>query len=332
MKQSVLVGPGRSRVVERPTPQPGESDVVVRVGLCGVCASELPLWRSGSGEMMEGARETALGHEIVGTVAAVGAKVQDLEIGERVTGWLFRGFAEFVMAPRSHVVRIPDSLSDEAAIGEPLACAMSAARRTAIDLGDRVAIVGLGYMGLLFLMAARHRGAREIVAIDLRAEARSRALTLGADRAYSPDDVEAHWRLTRFDEIAKGHGFDVVVEASGHPSGLSLASEITRAHGVLSIFGYHQDGPRQVDMQMWNWKALEVLNAHERRQDYLMDSMRRGLELATAGRFDPGPLVTHRYTLDAVDEAFSMVDRKPSGFVKAVIAIGTPTGGYASSE
>jgi threonine dehydrogenase-like Zn-dependent dehydrogenase len=114
---------------------------------------------------------------------------------------------------------------------------------------------------------------------------------------------------------------DVAIEASGTQAGLTLAGQMAREHGVLAILGYHQGGPRQVDMELWNWKALEVLNAHERRAGYQMDCMRRGLTLLAAGKLQTAPLVTHRFGLDQVDDAFRALLTKPAGFVKAVITI-----------
>jgi threonine dehydrogenase-like Zn-dependent dehydrogenase len=96
---------------------------------------------------------------------------------------------------------------------------------------------------------------------------------------------------------------------------------MVREHGVLSIVGYHQGGRRQVDMELWLWKALEVLSAHERRADYQMDCMRRGLALVAAGKLDMAPLVTHRYELDGVDRAFEALVARPKGFVKGVIVM-----------
>jgi threonine dehydrogenase-like Zn-dependent dehydrogenase len=114
-------------------------------------------------------------------------------------------------------------------------------------------------------------------------------------------------------------GFDIVVEASGSQAGLSLAGELVRAHGVLSILGFHQGAPRSVDMEMWNWKALDVVNAHVRRRSNLVEATRAGLALMGAGRFSFEPLVTHRYNLSQLDEAFTALRDKPEGFIKAVI-------------
>jgi threonine dehydrogenase-like Zn-dependent dehydrogenase len=94
---------------------------------------------------------------------------------------------------------------------------------------------------------------------------------------------------------------------------------MVRAHGVLSILGYHQGGMREVDVAMWNWKAIDVVNAHVRRREDLLESMRIGLALEEKGLIDLGSLVTHRFPLANVDQAFTALRDKPPGFIKAVV-------------
>jgi threonine dehydrogenase-like Zn-dependent dehydrogenase len=316
LKQSIIMRPRTSLLEERPLPAVGLDDVLVQVKACGVCASELHGWQGDSGVYP---RE--YGHEIAGVVVEVGGAVAEFRPGMAVTGLFGRGFAEFACAPQKYVTRIPDGLIFEQAIGEPLACVMSGVRRARIDLGDTLAIIGLGFMGLLTLQAARLRGPARIIAIDPRPEALEVARRFGADETLKPDDVPEALRLTQWGQLGKGHGVDVAIEASGTQSGLTLAGEMAREHGLLSLVGWQQGGLRLVDMELWNWKALDVLNAHERRLDYLMDSMRRGLALIAHGDLDLGALVSHRFPLDAVDDAFRTLQDKPKGYVKAVITV-----------
>ena len=124
-----------------------------------------------------------------------------------------------------------------------------------------------------------------------------------------------------WENIGKGFGADVVIEASGTQVALTLAGEIVKEHGILSIVGYHQGGLRSIDMDLWNWKGIEVVNAHERRADFQMDSMRRALKLLQARKIVMDPLITHRYSLDQVDQAFSDLEQKPKGFIKAVVVM-----------
>jgi threonine dehydrogenase-like Zn-dependent dehydrogenase len=238
-----------------------------------------------------------------------------------VAGLFWKGYAEYAVAPHSLVTPIPAGIGYDVALGEPLSCVVSAARRTRIEPGDSVAIVGLGFMGLLMLQAVRLRGPACIIGLDVREEALALARRLGANKVLTPEQVPDSLKLTSWGQLGGDYGVDVAIEASGTQAGLALAGQMVHEHGVLSILGYHQGGPRQVDVELWNWKALEVLNAHERRADYQMDCMRRGLALLAAGRIEMASLVTHRFGLGQVDEAFQALSTKPSGFVKAVITI-----------
>ncbi|MGH2613763.1 MAG: alcohol dehydrogenase catalytic domain-containing protein [Thermomicrobiales bacterium] len=314
MRYSQLIAPRTSEVVEAATPAPGPGEVLVRVLVSGVCASELHSWAEGRPGYPH-----RFGHEPMGVVAAVGPAVTRLRDGDRVTGVFNQAYADYCLASETNLLPVPDNVRDENALGEPLACLVNAQRRTPVALADRVALIGLGYMGLGMLQLLKLRGPSRIVAIDVREDARAAAKRLGADEVYHPDELPEENRLTRFSDWQSGRGFEVVVEGSGTQAGLTLAGELVRAHGVLSILGYHQGGPRQVDVGMWNWKAIDVVNAHVRRRADLMESMRIGLELAANSLIDLGALVTHRYGLTEVDRACADLEAKPPGFIKAVV-------------
>jgi threonine dehydrogenase-like Zn-dependent dehydrogenase len=318
MRYSQMIAPQQSELVERLTPTPGEGEVLVRVTTCGVCASELHPWVHG-----DGAYPRRFGHEPVGVVEEVGPGVDRFATGDRVTGLFTGGFSDVAIAREGDLLPVPVGVNDESAMGEPLACLVNAQRRTPVELADRVALIGLGYMGLGMLQLLRLRGPSRIVAIDVREEARDRALALGADVALHPDNLPDHYLLTSFGDWDSDRGFDVVVEASGTQPGLTLAGKLVRAHGELSILGYHQGGERTVDMQMWNWKAIDVVNAHVRRREDLLESMRIGLELEAKRLIDLGSLVSHRFGLGEVDEAYAALRDKPPGFVKAVVRPGS---------
>jgi len=314
MRQAVLSGGQRFTIEDAGTPAPGPNDVLVKVQACGVCASELHAWEGGEGA------PRMLGHEVAGEVVAVGTAASGLVVGDRVTGLFQRGFADYAMAPADRVARLPDGIGAVHAFGEPLACVISAARRTRVDLGDRVIVVGLGFMGLLMLQLVRSMGAAHIIGVDVRGDALAAARRLGADEAVTPEALD-RGLLASFaieGSLARG-GVDVVVEATGTQAGLTLAGELVRQHGILSILGYHQGAPRSVDMRLWNFKAFDVVNAHERRTDYRMDCMRRGLALAAGGRLDLASLVTHTFALDDVGRAFQALATKPPGFIKSVV-------------
>jgi threonine dehydrogenase-like Zn-dependent dehydrogenase len=300
-----LIGPSEFDVVERVLEPPAPGQVRVRILATGVCASELHAVID-----PQPSYPVLIGHEPVGIVEAIGAGVEGLSVGMRATGGFGPAFAEKVLADHRHLVPVPQDLSLEDSIGEPLGCVVEARRRTHVESSDRIALVGVGYMGLLMLQILMVTGAGPVTVVDPRGDARRSALTFGAIEALAPVGVTPDL-----------HGAsDVVIEATGTQAGLDLATELVREHGILSILGYHQAN-RSVDMQQWNWKAIDVVNAHVRRRDLLNEAIRRGLELTRKGRIHPGALVTHRFGLDGVGDAFGALARKPDGFIKAIVTI-----------
>jgi threonine dehydrogenase-like Zn-dependent dehydrogenase len=119
--------------------------------------------------------------------------------------------------------------------------------------------------------------------------------------------------------LTKGRGCERVIEAVGRQDTLDLASALVAERGVLVVAGYHQDGPRQVDMQQWNWKGIDVVNAHERDPRAYVRGMREALEAVSSGVLDPLPLLTHRYPLDGLGRALDDAARRPAGFVKGIL-------------
>jgi len=110
-----------------------------------------------------------------------------------------------------------------------------------------------------------------------------------------------------------------VIEAVGKQWPLDLGGELVGFGGKLIIAGYHQDGPRQVNMQNWNWKGIDVINAHERDPGMQMQGLREAIEAVASGRLDPTPLYTHRFSLDQLGPALDATRDKPPGFVKALV-------------
>jgi threonine dehydrogenase-like Zn-dependent dehydrogenase len=301
-----LIGPRRFDVVEQTLEPPGPGQVQVKILATGVCASELHAVIDD-----QPSYPLLIGHEPTAIVEEVGSGVDGFSPGMRVTGGFGPAFAERALADHRFLVAVPEGLGVEDGIGEPLGCVVEGRRRTRIIAGDRVAIVGVGYMGLLMLQLLPVGGTGAAVAIDPRPDARDTALGFGATEALSSTDVTSDL-----------HGsFDVVVEATGTQLGLDLASELVREHGVVSILGYHVGARRTVDVQMWNWKAIDVVNAHVRRRDLLNEAIRRGLELTRQGKIQPGKLVSHRFGLGEVGNAFHALETKPEGFIKAVVFI-----------
>lgn len=315
VRAAVLAGPGRTEIHEVDLVEPGPDQVRIRLAGSGVCASNLPVWE-GREWFTYPQSPGAPGHEGWGTVDAVGAGVTDIAAGDRVAALSYAAYAEHDIAAADSVVRLPPALADMPFPGEPLGCAMNIFRRSDISEGHTVAIVGIGFLGALLTQLATAAGAR-VIAISRRPFALDVARASGAAETIPMDD---HYRIIeRVRELTGGEGCDRVIEAVGLQWPLDLAGELTRERGRLVIAGYHQDGSRQVNMQMWNWRGLDVINAHERDSRVYVDGIRAAVDAVAAGRLDPAPLYTHSFPLDRLGDALQATLDRPDGFLKALM-------------
>ena len=315
MRAGVIAAPGRAVVATADRPEPGPGQVLLRLEGSGVCASSLPLWEGRSWFEYPQA-PGAPGHEGWGRIVAVGEGVSGLREGDRVAALTYRAHAEYDIAEADAVVPLPPALDGVAMPGEPLGCAVNIFRRSRVEAGQTVAIVGIGFLGALLTQLASHAGAR-VIAISRRPFSLDVARAAGAEETIVMDDVararEAVERLT------DGHWCERVIEAVGLQGPLDLAGDITGEYGRLVIAGYHQDGPRQVNMQQWNWRGIDVVNAHERDPRRYVDGMRSAVDLMAAGVLDPTPLFTHRFPLDRLGDALELTRQRPDGFMKALV-------------
>ena len=315
MRAARLAGPGRVVLEEVKLPEPGPGQVRIRLEGCGVCASNLTPW--GGAEWMQYPTDPgALGHEGWGTIDAVGEGVEGLAEGQRVAALSYAAYAEYDLADASAVVPLPAALDGQPFPGEPLGCAMNIFRRSGIGAGQTVAVVGVGFLGALLTRLAKDAGAR-VIAISRRPFSLDVARDMGADELVPMDD---HWRIIeRVKEMTGGVFCDRVIEAVGKQWPLDLAGELTRERGRLVVAGYHQDGPRQVNMQLWNWRGIDVVNAHERDPQVYVDGIRAAVDAVASGRLDPSPLYTHTFPLDRLGDALDATRDRPDGFLKALI-------------
>lgn len=312
---AILTQPMTVAFDERPPPRVGPRDVRVRLEGCGICGSNLPVWEGRP--WFEYPREPGSpGHEGWGVIDAVGSEVQTLSEGTRVALLSQHAFADYDIADAGQVVEIPQAIGDAPFPGEPLACAMNVFRRCDIHPGQTVAVVGAGFFGLLLVQLAAHAGA-QVIAISHRASSRAAALRMGAHEALADDDPAAV--IARIRERTQDLGCPRVIESTGLQSPLDLATEITAERGRLIIAGYHQDGPRQVNLQRWNWNGLDVINAHERDPAVYTHGLRLAALAVADGWLDPSPLYTHRFPLRHLADAFECARRRPEGFIKALI-------------
>jgi threonine dehydrogenase-like Zn-dependent dehydrogenase len=317
MRAAVVVAPGRVEITSAELPLPKSTEVRVKIESCGVCASNLSPW-AGAPWFTYPMEPGALGHEACGRIDAVGAELSGWREGERVALLSQRAYAEYDVVTPDSMVRLPGALDGTPFPGEPLGCAMNIFQRAEIRSGDTVAMVGIGFLGALLTQLAVDAGAR-VLAIARRPFAQEIAREAGAAEVIPMDD---HWQIIeRVRELTGGRFCDVTLESTGKQWPLDLGAELTRERGRLVIAGYHQDGPRQVNMQLWNWRGLDVINAHEREPRIYREGMEAAVRAVQAGRLRPAALYTHQLPLEQLGEALDLTRDRPEGFMKALITL-----------
>jgi 2-desacetyl-2-hydroxyethyl bacteriochlorophyllide A dehydrogenase len=310
-----LLGSERVEVREVPLALPARGEVRVRLEGCGVCASNLPVWegREWFGYPLA---PGAPGHEGWGRIDALGEDVSGFEVGERVALLSQQAYAQHDFAGTAQLVKVPPELNDVAFPGEPLACAVNIFARSRISAGERIAIVGIGFLGAALTRLATDAGA-EVIALSRRPFALRTAERLGARAAIGLTDSAQAIRQAR--ELSGDGGFRCVIECVGSQDALDIASELTATRARLVIAGYHQDGTRKIDLQRWNWQGLDVVNAHEREPAVYRSGMLQAARYLQSGTLRISDLFTHEFELTEAAVAFDTLARRPDGFLKAWI-------------
>jgi threonine dehydrogenase-like Zn-dependent dehydrogenase len=320
MDAAVLTGARAMRVEQVAIPEPGAGELRVRLEGCGVCGSNVEPWEGQPWSTYPGA-PGGLGHEGWGVVDAIGAGVPAtgdgaFAIGDRVATLAGNSFAQYDVVAADMAVKLPASLAGMAVPGEPLGCVMNIFRRADVQAGQTVAIIGIGFLGALLTRLCTDAGAR-VIAISRRPFSLDLARRYGAAETIPMDDHYAI--IARVNELTGDAGCARVIECVGRQWPLDLAGELVGFGGRLVVAGYHQDGPRQVNMQAWNWKGIDVVNAHERDPAVQMCGLREAIDAVASGRIDPAPLYTHRYPLGQLGEALDAARDRPDGFLKALV-------------
>jgi NADPH:quinone reductase len=318
LSAALIVAPGRIEIIESPLRDPAPSEVRIRMEGCGVCASNVPVWEGR--EWFQYPQEPGSpGHEGWGIIDAVGKDVRSVQPGDRVAALTYHAFASHDFAPEGNVLRLPEALSQCPVPGEPLGCAINIFRRAAVEPGESVAIVGIGFLGALLTQLTARRGAR-VIAIARRESALQLARACGATDTIPM--LDHNGIIQQVMQLTGGEGCHCVIEAAGKQWPLDLAAELTRVRGRLIVAGYHQDGPRQVNMQLWNWRGLDVINAHERAHEVYVDGMSGAIKALLESTLDPSPLYTHNFGLHQLDQALAVTATRPEGFCKALVRMG----------
>jgi 2-desacetyl-2-hydroxyethyl bacteriochlorophyllide A dehydrogenase len=314
MKTSVIESPGRIVIRDAELPAIGEKDVLVKLQGTGICASNLPVWE-GREWFSYPFEPGAPGHEGFGKVAAVGRKVTEVAVGDHVALISYNAFAEYDKADVNNVVRIPSLIAGTPFPGEPAACAVNVFKRSEIREGQTVLVIGAGYLGCLLIQLIKNAGS-EVAVVSRRKTSLDFAKEAGASHLVQMED----YNKTIFElRSAYPDGFQTIIEATGAQSSLDLATELISVRGRLVIAGYHQDGPRTINMQQWNWRGIDVINAHEREPGVYKRGLEEAVELTGKGILQPEKYITHYLRFENINDAFRLLRERPENFMKAVI-------------
>ena len=313
LRYLAAVAPGATEVRTGPSAALPVGSVRVLVEYAGICHSDTAGLKESNGPF-----PYRMGHEVSGTV--IESADHAVPDGSRVIAYVGDGYAtEVVTAAENLVVLDAECTLLDGALAEPLACVIGAVEMLDLTRVDHVMVVGAGFMGLLtvgYLTAAGHR----VTVVEPRTRTRELSIELGAQEALDPAEAR-NARLPSF----------VVIEATGTPSGLALASDLVSTGGTLGIMGYHQSegGHRTVDMRSWNFRALRVLNLQHRNRTDVLRWLDRAQRMSARGVLNPGRLVDSFVALEDFHDVLH-ADPRTSDVVKSALRPGAPlsTSGY----
>ena len=320
--QAVLAGP-KNFVLKQQVLAADSDRLLIRVDGCGVCASSLPIWQ-GRPWFTYPYPDGVPGHEGWGEIIDIGDGLNrsslptQLDCGQKVSFLSDNAFASHVAVAPENIVPLPTLLHDRPFPGEAVGCALNIFRRADISAGQWVAIIGAGFLGLLLVQLAVAAGSR-VVVLTRRPTGRELAKKFGALECFDTDDWWGNGQ--KIMGLTEGRGCERIIEATGLQFALELATEIIAEYGRLVIAGYHQDGLRQVNMQQWNWRAIDVINAHERDPRRSMQGIVDGIDAVREGRIQLDCLLTNRFSLAGLNDAFRMLEERPEGFIKGWVEL-----------
>jgi L-iditol 2-dehydrogenase len=345
MKAAIFHGPGKMQLEEKDVPQITADDVLVKIKVSAICGTDVRIF---DGKKTKGVRlPSVIGHEMVGIVEEVGAKVNGFAVGERVgvipvipcgkcnyclsnrenacanrtaIGYEFDGgFAEYVRIPGTalaagNLVKLPDHVSfEQAVIAEPLACCINGNRKSNIQLNDTVVVIGAGPIGLMHVQLAKLSGASKIIVSELLEHRLDKALEAGATTLVNSGKESLYDVVMRETD---GYGADAVIMAIGIPQIVNDCLKLARKGGTVNLFaGFTNGVMSEIDPNLLHYNELVVVGTTaSTRADY-----HKALSLISAGKINTNVIITEGYTLENIEQA--ILDVKTGKGMKSVIQI-----------
>lgn len=331
------------RLEDRPVPEPGDDQVLLRMDSVGICGSDVHYWTHGAiGDFVVKA-PMVLGHEAAGVVHKVGNNVENLAVGDRVAvepgvpcrrcNFCKTGVynlclkMEFCATPPIHgnlcryyvhaadfCYKLPDNMSlEEGALMEPLAVGVHACKRAGVSLGKKVLICGAGPIGLVNLLTAKAMGASEVIITDIVQSRLDVAKSMGASHTYLIKIGEAPEAMAADIETILGDKPDVTIECSGAESSIRFGIFSTKSGGMLVLVGL---GAPEIKMPIVNAAVREV---DIRGIFRYANCYPTAIAMVASGKVDVKPLITHRFTLEETLKAFETSKTGEGGAIKVMI-------------
>jgi L-iditol 2-dehydrogenase len=345
MLAAVYHGEEDLRVEEVPLPKVGEGEILVRVRSASICGTDLRIYQGQHRKYPPGTRRIP-GHEVVGSIAAVGTGVEELQEGQMVfiapnmgcghCGQCVRGnnnlcaqydaigitidgaFAEYMLVPakavqQGNVMPVSGAVDPAvAALIEPFACVLRGQNAVQVGLGDVVVVMGAGPIGLMHLKLAKLRGAGRVIVSEPNPKRLERALELGADRVVNPEQENLQAVL---EEETGGQGADVLLVAAPSHVGQEIAVQLAAIGGRINFFGgLPKDRPViQLDSNQVHYKELVITGTTA----CSTGDCRQAARLINYGKIDLSDLISSRFPLQQTADAFEIAQGR--GALKVVI-------------
>jgi L-iditol 2-dehydrogenase len=329
MKAAMLYGVKDLRIEDVPRPEVETDEVLVKVKAATTCGTDLKIFQRGYVEKVI-KLPTIFGHEWAGEVAEVGEGLDWPAKGMRVRAgnsapclhcsmcqkgkynlcenmiWLWGAYAEYIKVPSRMVFvnmqEIQKHVSyEEAALTEPLACVLHGVEEAGVKLGDTVAIIGAGPIGLLHLLTVKKMGVEKAIMVDLVEERLNFAEKMGADETVNAGKTEA---VEAIKQYTGGYGADVVIEAIGLPATWEQALRLVRKGGTVLEFGGCPPGTEiRLNAELIHYGEVKVLGTFHTTPLHF----RKALSLIASRTIDVKPLITRKMKLENIKEAFEIL-------------------------
>lgn len=323
MRAVQITSPGQSTIIEAPTPEPKPGEVLIRttqVSLCGSDTHAVLFYPPEAYPLPPGNS----GHEVLGIVEKINAPNSKLKVGDHALVLVQnnQGMAEYAIAPEENVLVLPEGIAPEELLqAQQLGTIFYAAQHMTNLVNKDVAVIGQGSAGLWWNFVVRRLGARRVIAVDLQAHRLAISPFYGATDTIHNKDEDA---LTQLEAITNGELVDVVVEAGGEPETINLAVDLIKRFGHIFYFGV----PRAHEMtfNMWNFfrKSPSVQSMVGALTDPGHSCTKMALDMIASGEANVGPMITHHFPFDEVQDAYDLQYTRDEGAVKIVVDIWKP--------